>query len=323
MMPVRSVLGILLVGLFAGCVGSEGGEPAGGPSVAAGPAQFDDATGGINGLVTDEELAPLAGATVGLLEIPDARAATDADGRFSLSALSPGTYTLAVQSLGYETVAQKVEVRVGEATEVQVALPVLPVVTPYPETIIFNGIIRNGVGLVRTATCSNCNVNDNNKETVARFPGGHLPEDYAGVMIESTWRSSDFIGIDLLDRTAGTMYWRIRAEPPIHFLVEKCGNYVGAPWYGRHQMVCDEDNLTKNKVHVENWYIGGFQDETHTLDPVCQQPVGAGGITVVPGYQAGCYGLGYVAELRFTNYLTIFHVELPGDAGSLSFMPDA
>jgi hypothetical protein len=316
----------LLSMAFAGCVGDDSQPPGAEPSVAAGPADYDESTGGIDGYVTDEELAPIAGALVGILGLPDAEATTDASGRFALSNVPPGVHSLATQKLGYESSTQKVEVASGQSSEVKITLVVLAVEEPYPETIIFNGIIENGVGVVRTATCTSCPVDDNNKKTVARLPGGKLPKDYAGIMIESTWKSRDYIGIDVLDRQSSVneLYWRIRSGPGVHFLLEKCASYIGAPYFGRSQMPCLDDNVSASRLHIENWYIGEYQQETHNLDEVCKTPIGApGSAPVVGGYPAGCYGLGFVPELRFTNYITVFHVELPSDAETQSFMPDA
>lgn len=311
-------MAVLLAQAAAGCVES-GASDAGGARpneapVASGPASYDDETGGIDGLVTNAELVPLEGAVVGLLETPESEVATDASGRFSISRIAPGDYQLAVQKLGYESVGKKVSVVQGQIVQVQIALPELPVSGPYPELIIHKGIIRNGIGLVRTATCQNCG----SRETYTEFPKGGLPDDFAGVMIESKWTARDYLGLDFNDRPGGKMYWRVRSPSPIHFLVELCENYVGKPHFGRQPMPCAPEDLDGNRIHVETWYIGDFQEQTHLLDPVCQTPTGP-----LPGYEAGCYGLGFMPELVFTNYLTIFHVEVPPEARTTySAIPD-
>lgn len=315
-------LAVLLLVVFAGCVKNEGGQPA--ETSQAGPAVFEDGNGAIEGLITDGEHAALPGALVGLVELPGIEATTDTDGRFVISNVAPGTYALAAQKLGYEPKGQKVDVVPGQATEVRLILEPLPIKVAYPETIIFNGIIKNGIGVVRTATCTSCGADDSNKETIARFPGNKLPKDYAGIMIEATWKSRDYIGVDVVDRDNNELYWRTRSLPGVHFLLEKCASYIGAPHFGRSQMPCADENISASKMHIENWYIGEFQQETHTLDEVCRTPVGVpGDDPVVPGYAAGCYGLGFVPELRFSNYVTVFHLELPPDAAQQSFMPDA
>lgn len=300
----------------AGCTGGSSTDT--GPALGA----FDDGSGAIGGLVTNEEFMPLVGAELTIREIPDSYAITDSEGRFSFSFVPPGEVRVLAQQLGYEPIVVAVTVAAGEESEVRLVLKAIAVAVPYPELVTNNGIIRQGVGLIRTATCANCAVSDSNKETVTRFKKGRIPDDYAGIMVESKWSATDYIGIDVVDRTNNKLYWRIRSQSPIHFLLERNASYVGAPWYGRNPMPNDEANLSMDRTHIENWYIGGFQDLTHNADAVCQVPIGAGGVTVVGGYAAGCYGLGFVMELRFTNYLTAFHLALPEDVKTYSAMPD-
>lgn len=47
------------------------------------------------------------------------------------------------------------------------------------------------------------------------------------------------------------------------------------------------------------------------------------GGNVLPGYQAGCYGVGPAVQVRWTNYVTVFHLELPADIDAYSGRPDA
>lgn len=309
--------------VFAGCVGGETSSVAD-PNV-AGPATYSDDTGAVNGLVTSEEFEAIVGAQAGLIELPTATGITGEDGRFSISNVPPGKYRLAVQSLGYEAVAQSIEILAGQATEVKLTLPVLPIDAPYPELLIHSGIIKNGVGVIRTATCTNCG----SKETFQFLPKNKLPADFMGMMIESTWRSADYLGIDVVDREInnknGASYWRIRSQSPIHYLVERCGNYTEAPFYAKQGMPCTDEQLDGDRTQIENWYIGGYQQETHNLDAVCRVdiPDPRGGPNLVNGYKAGCYGLGFTPELKYTNYITIFHKELPDDVKAYTAIPDA
>jgi hypothetical protein len=304
---------LIAISLFlAGCVAGESSTT---PSTTiAGPATVDESTGGIEGLVTDDQIAPIAGAMVGLTDAAGIETVTDAGGRFSLSNVPPGNHQLAVQKLGYESAAKKVDVVLGEVTQgLQIVLVPLAVKEPYPEVLIHKGIIKNGVGVILTATCTNCGT----AETFYAFKGG-LPEDMSALAVEATWRTADYLGIDVLDRSnGGGVYWRIRDKSPIHYIVDACGSYLDPPYYASKPMPCDTDGSTSdNKIQAETWYIGGFQQETHNLDPVCRG-------SVVLAYKAGCYGLGYVPELVFTDYYTIFHGEKPGDIATYSALPDA
>lgn len=140
---------VLLLVVAAGCVAAEettaveqrGAEP---PAEAQ-PAQYDEATGGVSGVVVDSELRPVASAA---LAIPDTefRAESAQDGSFSLSKVPPGQYVLLVSALGYESGSTLIEVQAGQVTEVRLRLEVMPVVEPRVDLYIFNGYITCTVG---------------------------------------------------------------------------------------------------------------------------------------------------------------------------------
>src|SRR5688500_3537126 len=123
MRGLRGALGIPILLVLAGCAGSSADAPS--------PSQeeivVDDTTGGLQGLVTDDSLAPIPGAQVGLLERTE-RTVTDAEGRFQFSSLEPGRAKLAIQALGYTSYASSVEIVAGEIAEVNVQLTLLPVI---------------------------------------------------------------------------------------------------------------------------------------------------------------------------------------------------
>jgi hypothetical protein len=307
--------------VLSGCTAGQAADPlvASEAPVASGPAQYDETSGAIEGFVTDEEIAPVVGAIVGLLELPENVVQTDSQGRFAFSNLAPGTYTIAVQKLGYESSADRVDVLAGETATAQIVLSVLPVETPYAELIIHRGVLENGVGVVRTATCTNCGTD----ETRYHFPDGAIAEDWQAIMIEVTWNTQDYLGIDFVNRgdENGGAFWRIRAPNPVHGLVLRGGDYTMAPYNAREPVPTDPEAFdgAGDNWYVEDWYVGSYQAETHNLDVVCQTDIPG----VLNGYKAGCYGVGFIPELTFTNYITIFHLEVPGDAESYSAIPDA
>ena len=322
---------LLVAVMLAGCTA---GQSASGPidsqaPVASGPAQYDDTTGAIEGFVTDEEINPVDGAIVGLLENTASAVQTDAQGRFAFSNLEPGTYTVAVQKLGYASAASSVDVLAGQTTQSKLMLSVLPVEAPYAELIIHRGIIENGVGVVRTATCTNCGTD----ETRYHFPDGAIAADWQAIMIEVEWDTNDYLGIDLVDRRddpddpEAAAYWRIRSASPVHGLVVRGGDYTMAPHHARKVMPTEAEAFDGevDNWYIEDWYVGGYQQETHNADTVCATdiPNPAGGANIINGYKAGCYGLGFIPELAFTNYITIFHMEIPGDVETYSAIPDA
>ncbi len=111
---------LLVLPALAGC--------ADGPGVTAGPDDeecdcYGDATGAIRGVVVDEAVVPVEGATVTLLG-EGISTLTDEGGMFTFADLSPGVYFVNVTSLTHEGVQVSVEVVAGvepAITRVQVA----------------------------------------------------------------------------------------------------------------------------------------------------------------------------------------------------------
>jgi hypothetical protein len=128
-----TALSILFLGslVLAGCAGGPEATAADDEAV-AGPAEFDDQTGGVEGIVLDDEDLPVAGAQVALIEAA-VETLSDASGKFALSNVPPGRYTLAVQKLGYQSDARSIEVVQGQPTTVQVALVKIVLHTPYQQ----------------------------------------------------------------------------------------------------------------------------------------------------------------------------------------------
>lgn len=135
-MLLNAVLASLVL---AGCLG--GGSP--GPAQVGGPgkigADISDTTGAIRGLVQDDSLLAVEGATVTITEL-EARATTDAQGRYVLANLPPGFHRVIASRLGFDTQFQRVEVRVREYAEHSFVLKAVP---PLQEAVI-EKIIREG-----------------------------------------------------------------------------------------------------------------------------------------------------------------------------------
>lgn len=133
---VRAVKPFFLVGLLimavvvAGCAG--GGAPSDDGTIV----DRDPPEGGgtVEGLVTDDQVRPLGGAIVAVLDV-DAQTTTDDTGKFSLQGLQPGTVQVVAQKLGYETAARSVEVAEGEVAKVTFELAAIAVSEPYTEVL--------------------------------------------------------------------------------------------------------------------------------------------------------------------------------------------
>ncbi len=139
-----SVVVLLTLAAFAGCIQAEStaAPPASGGQapIAAGPAEFDETTGAITGSITTTDLAPVAGAQVGILPsdiiTQQFLVMTDVAGQFTFSHVPPGTHTLQASALGFEAVSKRATVEAGAAVTTQFILTELPSDEPYMNTIM-------------------------------------------------------------------------------------------------------------------------------------------------------------------------------------------
>jgi hypothetical protein len=126
---------VLVAGALSGCIQAESAAPPGPaanqPQVASGPAQFDDTTGGIEGVVTDVELQPVSGAIVGILRSDTIQepitVITDAAGGFSMSHVPPGEHVLQASALGYTAASKRVIVEAGGLSSASLVLDKIPI----------------------------------------------------------------------------------------------------------------------------------------------------------------------------------------------------
>ncbi|MFY9620256.1 MAG: carboxypeptidase regulatory-like domain-containing protein [Pyrinomonadaceae bacterium] len=97
-------------------------------SAIGGYAQTQITTGTIQGVVTDEKEAAIPGATVEIKNLATNATRTlitDEDGRYVALALQPGAYSVTVTKQGFATsVAERIEVNVGQALNLPVKMPV-------------------------------------------------------------------------------------------------------------------------------------------------------------------------------------------------------
>jgi iron complex outermembrane receptor protein len=110
---------LVLMALSAASALPAGAQP---PELRLEPA----AGGSVEGLVTTADGRAVAGAHVSLVGVPEATSTSDADGRFRLSNLPPGTHRLRAQLEGYGRRERPVEVQPGATTRLNLALPFLP-----------------------------------------------------------------------------------------------------------------------------------------------------------------------------------------------------
>jgi hypothetical protein len=143
-------LALLAVPLLAGCTGSPSAPSSTGPT-------FDDlglkptaSTGIIRGVVVDEAIRPIAGATIVLNGEAPREAISTADGLFGFADLAPGTYFLAITKAGYFAAQQSTEVVAGiaEPPIVKVQLRVDVENQPFFEAFAYEGFVECTTSLI-------------------------------------------------------------------------------------------------------------------------------------------------------------------------------
>ncbi|MEK6975300.1 MAG: carboxypeptidase-like regulatory domain-containing protein [Candidatus Thermoplasmatota archaeon] len=119
-------LGLLTAMAFAGC-SSGGGE--GGQRL-----QVDEDTGGIRGLVVDQSIVPVGGATASLTGGPDAgkSVVTGPDGLFNFTGLQPGDYIVSVGKAGFKASQSSTTVVAGDAQPPIIKLQLERIATAEP-----------------------------------------------------------------------------------------------------------------------------------------------------------------------------------------------
>src|SRR5687768_16619437 len=143
MRPILAASAILAA-ILAGCVGGGSEEP----SASAG--DFEDlgldatsTTGLLLGVVVDDAIRPVEGATVAITRPDggDLEDGTDAQGRFAFSGLAPGSYIIHATHPQFAPVqsAADVEAGVEEPNVVRVMMTRLFSQDPYTELIKFDG----------------------------------------------------------------------------------------------------------------------------------------------------------------------------------------
>lgn len=201
------LLAVVLVSVvLAGC--SDGGGGGKDPAATGTPQAADidvdprSKLGAISGVVVDQAIRPIPGASVGLTQ--GGNTTTDADGRFAFVDLEPGAYFFTVSAAGFLATQGQADVVAGEATSTRVQLQTDLTPVPYHETVAKDGFISYGASIATFAlnlvmdeftgqgTC-NCYV---------QFDTG---PGAVAIVIEATWEPA-------LECPAGTsddMYWQI------------------------------------------------------------------------------------------------------------------
>lgn len=191
----------LLVVPLAGCIDADE------PDIAAGTGDADEAdaasappvippapkpeatatTGAIEGRVRSATLEPLPGTRV-FVQRSDGTGqgpllTTDAEGRFTVSGMTPGRYVVQGATAHHEQQTAEVSVAAGEVTPVRLILPPLPVIEPYSVPLAFTGFMSFGANVADVRYTNG--VQDPNHDVTLDFEV--LPADLATLMLRVTW----------------------------------------------------------------------------------------------------------------------------------------
>jgi len=309
--------------LLSGCAGKASKATIVDPNMSQ-PAQYDEDSGGIEGVVLSDEQVPLAGASVGIVDL-GISGVSDAAGRYSLSDVPPGPQNVQVAMLGYESKSQAVNVVAGEAVRgVDFVLLKVAISAPSHETLDRSGFFgcgsswRPAVVFSGVSACGIVSIGgDLTGQDTSSFDKFQLnwtlpypTGDWSGAVFEMTWASTQATGRGL------SMVWEI----------DGCVN--AAKGEGRFLSVSGVSPL---RVWMSKEQI---QSVLNLDDPTCADSVGdevakvcsADGCTLISrvfsdSATAGDDSpadVGVTVQQPFHQYVTAFYGEPPADAESFT-----
>ena len=262
-------------------------------------------TGIIRGVVVDETVTPVAGATI---EIPSEglSTTTSANGAFGFADLDPGVYQLRVDALGFAPTQTNAEVEAGvdKPEIVRVLLTKDASELPYVEAFTFNGFIQcsGSTPAYRVAYCGAVNL-------VFEIAGQEPPlqdEFIAGfdidthpdfIQSEMVWDSTQPLGEEML--------LTVEVDP-------SDGNSIGTV-SGQSPLILRADNATIAAAGMDT--SGYMQQRVFNFEhPATTPPVPVCGVpNPVHGGDMCVKGFGMTIDQKFEVFTHNFHGFLPTD----------
>ncbi len=305
------VIAMLLVASLAGCAGAP--EPIAdcmehcGPTVE--PDDVQDDKGVIRGVIIDEAITPIEGATATLVG-HDQAVVTGADGTFLFLDLEPGSYFVEVTKPGYAKVQTSTQVEAGVAKPdvLRVMVQRIPGSEPFSVFSAFDGYIGCAfvMWIVFPNMCSS--LGDPDRNEVIDFGTDVMPEV---LQAEIVWTQTQETGRDL-----GIIAY---VAAPDGGESQRVGNVWGpSPLVCTvtREAVCDNGDGTGGGGAGlnETGFPGGFR------------------ATVFPGCYQGCIpgtavGPGVVLQQKYSLYASGFFNHAPPEGWTLQadgeYHPDA
>lgn len=293
------VAAMLLVLSLAGC--AEDGNPVvdDGPKLDVTPD-----TGGIRGVVVDQAITPVAGATVRIAS-QDMEATTDEQGLFTFTGLRAGTYFLDVSKLLYDGVQTSVEVQAGVAEPrlVNIRMTKLITAAPFLETHQFEGFYECAFALVFiTDQCDMAvrTIHDAGVEPVPRQIQNNVNTAYY------TWQDSilTIIQEGFWNEDATARLWTMVDSTPIDNGCD-CSDHTyveaesGPPTYGRA-------DIPAELSIPDNWPAAGEDVAIRGFIPFTEGPT----------------DVAYAIDVKFDIFTTFFHNYIPQEGWNIAEKDD-
>ena len=197
-MRVVCVAAVLALVTLAGCAEDSGSDDGPEQTAVDDELKATDDTGVIRGVVVDETVTPVVGATVKLLG-PGLSTTSTEDGSFGFSELDPGTYFMEVSKPGYDSVQSSAEVVAGVDRPgiLRVLMTRNETSTPYVSISQFNGNLR--CGIASPAVSFGCSVVRGTEDLVGEYNGEVKEFDVIPdwIQVEMFWESTQPAGESL------------------------------------------------------------------------------------------------------------------------------
>lgn len=291
------------LGVLSGCLG---GDDVGSASSIQG--SFDEASGAIDGIVTDEQLLPIDGALIVL----DAKrnATSDAAGSFAFRYLQPGAYSLTATKPGFANSTQTVEIRAGESSRVVFTLIAAPSLEAYHETFVQKGLLGCSATVEDTfiyyINCEAIYIAGQHSldRHILIFRFGRLDANVSGFWAETAWTPNQ-----LFARTLWVNWGISSGSVPSQNL------YIVYPFYDDWGKSPHRQRLP---LHLLTNMLKNRTSDMCKMDGDCSiisvNYAGHDTFTLLPR------GIGAQFQQRFDQYLTVFRRgELPAE---FSVVPD-
>ncbi len=322
-----SVLAFIIAFLLAGCIDSGTNQEVIGAGSSSGVPEpqwnggspGDPDTAVLSGVVTSDELFPVANALVMVNGQP--AAITTEAGSFEIGGFHVGTYTVNVSADGYESVEQKVEIMGPGVVEQRFELRGIPGQSPYVATYIkvgFNACTHTGVYSSGNNFGANCPFGPSNTSLRVDVLG---PWRYG--VYEMEWQAAE----EMIFTSTHTSRGCLTSDPCYGMLV---GHSPLRQWARPQDPATSaEFSIDGKKMYPEGahthfisgGYSGFFRTEINeTFNPACVQINRANNIPD----RMGCpFGIGFSTGIRFTMFHSTFYYEEPIDGTTWTARPDA